>query len=215
MWFWLGFCPSVPTLGSKKLLDLLQKYSHSVNDRSCLGYDKNCGMIKSIKLWIKCYPFKYHVTSCHELKPSSGSEFGWYCKSWKEKVLIFKQNLKSLLYLPLNWKLTMLLKPCNWHVHPGYLHSFLPDAPISLCNVLWMSHQYDCLVQKLCQAPSNPGVEVEAIERLLVTPLAHQCTMNDEAQYPSLHICITCPNNSSSRYTSHSHGNHRHTPKQV
>jgi hypothetical protein len=163
----------------------------------------NCGMTKSIKLWIKCYPFKYHVTSCHELKPSSGSEFGWYCKSWKEKVLIFKQNLKSLLYLPLNWKLTVLLKPCNWHVHPGYLHSFLPDAPISLCNVLWMSHQYDCLVQKLCQAPSNPGVEVEATERLLVTPLAHQCTMDDEAQYPSLHICITCPNNSS-RYTSHS-----------
>lgn len=106
MWFCLGFCPSVGTLGSK-LLDLLQKYTLIQWMKERLGMI-NCGIIKSIKLWIKCYPFKYHVSSCHELKPSSGSWYGWYCKtgqSWKEKVLIFEQNLKSLLHLPWNWKL--------------------------------------------------------------------------------------------------------------
>ncbi len=107
------------------------------------------------------------------------------------------------------------LKPHNWHAHPGFLHSFLlahrslPTQCSLVVTPVWL---FSTEVMSSSFRPRSRGGSNR--ERLLVTPLAHQCTMNDEAQYPSLHICITCPNNSS-RYTSHSHGNPCHTPKHL
>jgi hypothetical protein len=63
MWFCLGFCPSVGTLGSK-LLDLLQKYSHSVNERAAwddkLWYNKinkTLNQVLSIQVSCKFLPW--------------------------------------------------------------------------------------------------------------------------------------------------------------